>query len=180
MRIIGVDPGSTTTGYAVIEEKGGKIYVLTMGIIKLSRYPDHQRKLREIFLRVQQVIEQYNPKKMAIEAPFYGKNPQSMLKLGRAQGVAIAAASAMALDVEEFSPKRIKQSITGNGNSSKEKVAGMLELILGKNLDKKTLDATDALAVAVCMSFGRENNLTSNKGGSWEDYIKSNPGRILS
>jgi|SRR5690625_21553 len=180
MRIIGVDPGSTTTGYAVIEVKGDHIHVLTMGIIRLSKYPDHQRKLREIFLRVQTVIEQYGPQKMAIEAPFYGKNPQSMLKLGRVQGVAIAAASAMALEVEEFSPKRIKQSITGNGNSSKEKVAGMLELILEKSLDKQTLDATDALAVAVCMSFGRKNNLTSNKGGSWEDFIKSNPGRIIS
>src|SRR5690625_4873086 len=152
MRIIGVDPGSTTTGYAVIEVKGDHIHVLTMGIIRLSKSPDHQRKLREIFLRVQTVIEQYGPQKMAIEAifwgpycsitvctqygpqkmaieaPFYGKNPQSMLKLGRVQGVAIAAASAMALEVEECSPKRIKQPITGNGNSSQEKVAGTLEL----------------------------------------------------
>lgn len=179
MRIIGVDPGSTITGYAVIECEGDSMQVLTMGIIKLSKFENHQQKLREIFLRVQDVIERYNPTTMAIEAPFYGKNPQSMLKLGRAQGVAIAAASAMDLDVEEFSPKRIKQSITGNGNSSKEKVAGMLAIILGANLDAMTLDATDALAVAVCLNYGRKNNLRSNKGGSWNDFIKTNPGRVI-
>ncbi len=180
MRIIGVDPGSTITGYAVIECQGDSMQVLTMGIIKLAKFENHQQKLREIFFRVQDVIERYNPTTMAIEAPFYGKNPQSMLKLGRAQGVAIAAASAMDLDVEEFSPKRIKQSITGNGNSSKEKVAGMLAIILKTNLDDKTLDATDALAVAVCLNYGRKNNLRSNKGGSWNDFIKSNPGRVIS
>lgn len=180
LRILGVDPGSTVTGYAVIEKKGEEIRVLTMGVILLSRWKDHQKRLREIFLRVQDVIEQYQPEKMAIEAPFYGKNPQSMLKLGRAQGVAIAAASAMALEVEEFSPRRIKQSITGNGNSSKEKVAGMLEIILGKSLDGKTLDATDALAAAVCMSFGQKNHLGANKGGNWNDFIQSNPDRIIS
>ncbi len=179
MRIIGVDPGSTITGYAVIECEGDQMVVLTMGIIKLSRFDSHQQKLREIFFRIQRVIEQYGPTAMAIEAPFYGKNPQSMLKLGRAQGVAIAAASVMDLNVEEFSPKRIKQSITGNGNASKEKVAGMLSIILGKNLDNSTLDATDALAVAVCMNYGQKNNLQSNKGGSWNDFIKSNPGRII-
>lgn len=179
MRIIGVDPGSTVTGYAVIECKNDSITVLAMGVIKLTKFPNHQTKLREIFLRVQDVIERYNPTTMAIEAPFYGKNPQSMLKLGRAQGVAIAAASAMDLDVEEFSPKRIKQSITGNGNASKEKVAGMLGIILGANLDSMTLDATDALAVAVCMSYGQKNKLQSNKGGSWNDFIKSNPGRVV-
>lgn len=179
MRIIGVDPGSTVTGYAVIECKGDVMQVLTMGIIKLSKFENHQQKLREIFLRVQDVIERYNPICMAIEAPFYGKNPQSMLKLGRAQGVAIAAASAMDLDVEEFSPKRIKQSITGNGNASKEKVAGMLSIILGANLDKMTLDATDALAVAVCLNYGRKNHLKANKGGSWNDFIKNNPGRVV-
>lgn len=180
MRIIGVDPGSTITGYAVIECKGDQISVLSMGIIKLTKFENHQQKLREIFFRVQDVIERYNPTIMAIEAPFYGKNPQSMLKLGRAQGVAIAAASAMDLDVEEFSPKRIKQSITGNGNASKEKVAGMLKIILGADLDTKILDATDALAVAVCMHYGRKNNLQSNKGGNWNDFIKSNPGRVIS
>lgn len=180
MRIIGVDPGSTVTGYAIIECQGDKIKVLTMGIIKLSKFNNHQQKLREIFLRIQDVIERYNPSMMGIEAPFYGKNPQSMLKLGRAQGVAIAAASAMDLDVEEFSPKRIKQSITGSGNASKEKVAGMLAIIVGANLDHKTLDATDALAVAVCLHYGRKNNLTENKGGSWNDFIKKNPGRVVS
>src|SRR5690625_616144 len=142
MRIICVDPGSTTTGYAVIEVKGDHIHVLTMCIIRLSKYPDQHRKLREICLRVQTVIEQYGAQKMAIEAPCYGKNPQSMLKLGRVQGVAIAAASAIALEVEEFSPKRIKQSITGNGNSSKEKVAGMLELILEKRSEEHTLNSS--------------------------------------
>ena len=179
MRIIGVDPGSTITGYAVIECEGDLMTVLTMGIIKLAKFDNHQQKLREIFFRVQSVIERYSPTAMAIEAPFYGKNPQSMLKLGRAQGVAIAAASVMGLDVEEYSPKRIKQSITGNGNASKEKVAGMLSIILGKNLDSTTLDATDALAVADCVNYGQKNNLQANKGGSWNDFIKSNPGRII-
>ncbi len=179
MRIIGVDPGSTITGYAVIECQGDKMFVVTMGIIKLSKLGNHQEKLREIFFRVQDVIERFDPTVMAIEAPFFGKNPQSMLKLGRAQGVAIAAASAMGLEVEEFSPKRIKQSITGNGNASKEKVAGMLAIILGANLDDKTLDATDALAAAVCLNYGRKNKLQSNKGGNWNDFIKSNPDRII-
>ncbi len=179
MRIIGVDPGSTITGYAVIECQSDKMFVVTMGIIKLSKLGNHQEKLREIFFRVQDVIERFDPTVMAIEAPFFGKNPQSMLKLGRAQGVAIAAASAMGLEVEEFSPKRIKQSITGNGNASKEKVAGMLAIILGANLDDKTLDATDALAAAVCLNYGRKNKLQSNKGGNWNDFIKSNPDRII-
>ncbi|WP_236974732.1 crossover junction endodeoxyribonuclease RuvC [Membranihabitans maritimus] len=180
MRILGVDPGSTITGYAIIETNKGNITVLSMGIIKLAKFDNHQTKLKEIFLRIQDVIERYGPEQMAIEAPFYGKNPQSMLKLGRAQGVAIAAASAMDLEIQEFSPKRIKQSVTGNGNASKEKVAGMLAIILKKNLDQSTLDATDALAAAVCMAMGEENRIPSSKGGNWNDFLKNNPGRIIS
>lgn len=179
MLILGVDPGSTITGYAVIEKNSG-IKVLSMGIIKLSSYKDHQTKLREIFFRIQDVIERFGPTHMAIEAPFYGKNPQSMLKLGRAQGVAIAAASAMDLEIQEFSPKRIKQSVTGNGNASKEKVAGMLALILKQDLDQATLDATDALAAAVCMAMGEDDRIPSGKGGNWNDFLKNNPGRIVS
>ncbi len=180
MRILGVDPGSNITGYAVISSKNDIITVEAMGILKLSKFETHQEKLKEIFFKIQDVIERFNPELMAIEAPFFGKNPQSMLKLGRAQGVAIAAGAAMGLEVQEFSPKRIKQSITGNGNASKEKVAGMLQIILGENLEAATLDATDALATAVCMAYSKKNNLVTSKGGNWGDFMKNNPGRIIS
>lgn len=180
MKILGVDPGSNITGYAVIESKHEVIQVQAMGVIKLSHYSLHQDKLKEIFFKIQDVIERFDPQLMAIEAPFFGKNPQSMLKLGRAQGVAIAAGAAMGLEIQEFSPKRIKQSITGNGNASKEKVAGMLQIILGNNLEKYTLDATDALATAVCMAYSKKNNLVTSKGGNWADFMKNNPNRIIS
>lgn len=145
----------------------------------MSGFTDHQTKLKEIFLQLQEIIECYLPNHMAIEAPFYGKNVQSMLKLGRAQGVAMAAAMTMGLDIVEYSPKKIKQSITGNGNASKEQVAAMLNNMLDFKVKEHYLDATDALATALChyhqISHGGK---TVSKGNSWKKFLKENPGRI--
>lgn len=150
-----------------------------IGVLKLSSYPDHQTKLKEIFLQLQEIIETYLPSYMAIEAPFYGKNVQSMLKLGRAQGVAMAAAMTMGLDIIEYSPKKIKQSITGNGNASKEQVAAMLNSMLSFKVDEHYLDATDALATALChyhqISHG---GVKASSGTSWKKFLKENPGRV--
>lgn len=153
--------------------------VLDIGVLKLTSYPDHQTKLKEIFLQLQEIIETYLPSHMAIEAPFYGKNVQSMLKLGRAQGVAMAAAMTMGLDIIEYSPKKIKQSITGNGNASKEQVAAMLKNMLSFHVEEHYLDATDALATALChyhqISHG---GVRTSSGNSWKKFLKENPSRV--
>jgi crossover junction endodeoxyribonuclease RuvC len=149
-KILGVDPGTNILGYAVLEVDGRQLRVLNFGVFHLEKYEDHHEKLKEIFLQLQEIIETYLPKQLAIEAPFYGKNVQSMLKLGRAQGVAMAAAITMGLEIQEYAPKKVKQSVTGNGNASKEQVAAMLESILKIKISSKHLDATDALGVAVC------------------------------
>jgi len=178
-RILGVDPGTNFLGYAVIEVKKNKISLLTMGVVTMKKLSSHQLKLKKIFERLQEIIRGYEPHEMAVEAPFYGKNVQSMLKLGRAQGVAIAAAITMDVEMTEYSPKKIKQSVTGNGNASKEQVAAMLVNILGKKLDTKSLDASDALAAAVCHHYQSGNALgTGKKYGSWESFIKDNPKRL--
>ena len=129
-KIIGVDPGTNVLGYAILEVINSKPKVQDIGVLHLSSYKDHQTKLKEIFLQLQEIIETFMPQHMAIEAPFYGKNVQSMLKLGRAQGVAMAAAMTMGLNINEYSPKKIKQSITGNGNASKEQIASLLDKML--------------------------------------------------
>jgi crossover junction endodeoxyribonuclease RuvC len=177
-RLIGIDPGSNVMGFAIIEIHNKQAKVLEMGAISMSYLKEHQLKLKMIFEEIQLLIQKYKPKEMAIEAPFYGKNVQSMLKLGRAQGVAMAAAITSNVEVVEYSPKKIKQSVTGNGNASKEQVAAMLENILKVEIDGTYLDATDALATAVCHHF----QSTSAKGGKkkykdWSGFIKDNPER---
>lgn len=150
-----------------------------IGVIKLNKLKDHQTKLKEIFLQLQEVIETYLPQHMAVESPFFGKNVQSMLKLGRAQGVSMAAAMTMGLEIMEYSPKKIKQSITGNGNASKEQVASMLKHMLDFKVKEHYLDATDALAAAVThyhqISSG---GAKSSSGNSWKKFLKENPERI--
>lgn len=177
-RLMGIDPGSNFCGYAVIEIIGSKIYLIEMGVFHMKHLDSHYKKLRKIFLDVQEIIENHQPTSVAIEAPFYGKNIQSMLKLGRAQGVAMAAAMTMGLDVTEYAPKKIKQSVTGNGNASKEQVAAMLKsTVIGKL--KESLDATDALGVAVCHHYQSGNPL--NGGGKkykdWSSFLADNPNR---
>jgi len=147
--------------------------------VKLAHLDSQQLKLKKIFERLQQLIDIHQPKEMAIEAPFYGKNVQSMLKLGRAQGVAIAAGITKGLSIEEYAPKKIKQSVTGSGNASKEQVAAMLETILNTKIKASTFDSTDALAVAVCHYYQTSNRLgKSLQKGGWKGFIKDNPDRV--
>jgi crossover junction endodeoxyribonuclease RuvC len=177
--ILGIDPGTSETGYGIIHVQGKEMKLITFGVIHLSKLPTHPDKLKRIFDRVDQLISTYAPDEMAIEAPFFGKNVQSMLKLGRAQGVAIAAALNKNLHFEEYTPKKIKQSITGSGNASKEQVAAMLQRLLSIKELPKYLDATDGLAAAVCHHFqagiGEHNK---SKSGSWTAFLSNNPGRV--
>jgi len=178
-RILGVDPGTNIMGYAIIEVSGKKLKLVEMGVVKMGKFDSHQMKLKQIFERLQAIIDRHNPKEMAIEAPFFGKNVQSMLKLGRAQGVAIAAAMTKGLEMCEYSPKSIKKSVTGNGNASKEQVAAMLVNILNEKLDGETLDATDALGAAVCHFYQSGSAVGGKKKYSgWDSYLKDNPGKI--
>jgi crossover junction endodeoxyribonuclease RuvC len=176
--ILGIDPGTSVTGYGLIHLKGKQMSLLNFGIIHLEKLANHPDKLKRIFDRVDGIIREYKPDEMAIEAPFFGKNVQSMLKLGRAQGVAIAAALSHNLPFEEYSPRRIKQAITGNGNASKEQVATMLQKLLNFDDAPKYLDATDGLAAAVCHHFSKgvgEHN--KSKSNNWEAFVKQNPTR---
>lgn len=178
-RLLGVDPGTNILGYAIVQVEQKQLQLLDMGVIYLKKMEDHQYKLQHIFERLQSIIEIYQPREMAIEAPFYGKNPQSMLKLGRAQGVAIAAAITKGVRITEYSPKKIKQSVTGNGNASKEQVAAMLSNILQLKLDGHYLDATDALATAVCHFYQSGSVLGGKKRyNDWSNFLKDNPGRM--
>ena len=178
--ILGIDPGTTVMGYGIIHVQGKKLVMLNFGIIQLSKLATHPDKLKRIFDRVDGLIQEYKPDEMAIEAPFFGKNVQSMLKLGRAQGVAIAAALKNNIPFEEYSPRRIKQSVTGNGNASKEQLAAMLQTLLKFEDMPKYLDATDGLGVAVCHHFSKgigEHNKAD--GNSWSSFVKKNPERTL-
>lgn len=175
--ILGIDPGTNVTGYGIISLEGKKIVLLTMGVIKLSRLPDHPTKLKKIYSRISSIIEEFGPREMALEAPFYGKNVQSMLKLGRAQGVAMAAGLSQDLQVYEYAPRKIKMAITGNGASSKEQVAALLEKLVGESLTNETLDASDALAVAVCHSFQRNLSTDGKNYKDWGDFVKQNPNK---
>ncbi len=178
--ILGIDPGTTVLGYGLIHIKGTKIEMLNFGIIQLHKLDNQPDKLKRIFDRLDGLMEEYKPDEMAIEAPFFGKNVQSMLKLGRAQGVAIAASLRRNIPYEEYTPKRIKQAITGNGNASKEQVAAMLQTLLRFEEIPKYLDATDGLAAAVCHHFSKgigENN--KSKGNSWTSFLSKNPERKI-
>jgi len=177
--LLGIDPGTNVLGYAIIEIQNKKLRLIEHGVVKLAHLANHQLKLKKIFERIQQLIDIHQPKEMAIEAPFYGKNIQSMLKLGRAQGVAIAASITKGVEMTEYAPKKIKQSITGSGNASKEQVAAMLENILKTKLEHTTFDATDALATAVCHYFQTSSLLgKSRQSGGWKGFLKDNPDRI--
>ena len=177
--ILGIDPGTSVLGYGIIHVQNGKIKMLNCGIIQLKKLNTHADKLKRILERLNGLIKEFKPDEMAIEAPFFGKNVQSMLKLGRAQGVAIASCLNHNLPYEEYSPRRIKQAITGNGNASKEQVAAMLQSIFSIKEMPKYLDATDGLGVAVCHHFSKgigENNKSKSKG--WGAYLKQNPDKI--
>lgn len=176
--ILGIDPGSNVTGFGVIAVSGTKIRVVDMGIFKMPKTDDHFEKLKDIFRSTLSVIERCQPTEFAVEAPFYGNNVQSMLKLGRAQGVAISAALSKDLPVFEYSPRKVKQAITGNGAASKEQVAAMLKQMYGITIDAKFLDATDGLAVAVCHGFRNSHPGAEAKVNSWEAFLKKNPGRL--
>jgi len=177
--ILGIDPGTLMMGFGIIKINTGKVMLLEMGVLKLSSKKDPHERLQLIHKKVKELIEEFHPQDFAIEAPFFGKNVQSMLKLGRAQGVAIASAMQAGLTVTEYSPKKIKQSITGNGNADKEQVWKMLQTILLLKKEIKYYDASDALAVAVCHHFQNNGLHTSatKKLNGWEDFIKKNPER---
>jgi crossover junction endodeoxyribonuclease RuvC len=180
-RILGIDPGTNVLGFAIIDATKRAIQVVDMGIVTFTHVSDeHTVKLRYIFEQIQDLIQQHHPTQMAIEAPFFGKNVQSMLKLGRAQGVAIAAGMVNKLVITEYMPKKIKSAVTGNGNASKEQVAGMLENILRIKLTEKSLDATDALATAICHWYQSSNPATAGKKShsGWSGFLKNNPDRV--
>ena len=186
--ILGIDPGTLIMGYGLIAVQGNTISLIELGVLKPGKVKDSYKKLQLIFNTVSGLITKYQPDHFAIEAPFFGKNVQSMLKLGRAQGVAIAAAMRHGLEVVEYSPKKVKQSITGNGNADKEQVMKMLQTILSFKENPKHYDATDALAVAVCHHFQfkllspdsdqKKAKTPAAKNGGWEKFIKENPHRL--
>ncbi|MCB9000661.1 MAG: crossover junction endodeoxyribonuclease RuvC [Bacteroidales bacterium] len=179
--ILGIDPGTNILGYGIIKASGkNSMKLLVLGVIELKKYKDHYLKLKSIYERVQHLVDEYLPDEVAIEAPFFGKNVQSMLKLGRAQGVAMAAVLSRSVPIHEYAPRKIKMSITGNGAASKEQVALMLKKILGEtDFDQKYLDATDGLAAAVCHFYESSNVLTGGtKHSSWSDFVKHNPDRV--
>ena len=178
--ILGIDPGTIIMGYGLIRVEQNTITLLDMGVLQPGKIKDTYKKLELIFTTVSGLIIKHRPDTFAIEAPFFGKNVQSMLKLGRAQGVAIAAAMRHGLEVTEYSPKKVKLSVTGNGNADKEQVWRMLQQLLSLKDESQSFDATDALAVAVCHHFQTKTVLLKNGKGlkGWDDFIKKNPGRV--
>lgn len=177
--ILGIDPGTTVMGYGLVKEVKTQVELICMGVVRLEHLDDHPSKLKQIFERTVALIDQYHPDCLSIEAPFYGKNIQVMLKLGRAQGVAMAAALSRQLPIFEYSPRKIKQSITGNGNAGKEQVAAMLKTLLRFTETPEFLDATDGLAVAVCHSFQKISSSLDKKSYSgWDAFVKDNLKRV--
>jgi len=176
--ILGIDPGTIIMGYGLIHIKSASPVLLSSGVIKLEKFDDHALRLQKIFERTVGIIEEYKPDELAIEAPFFGKNVQSMLKLGRAQGVAIAAALSKNIPITEYSPKKIKMSITGNGNASKEQVAAMLQQLLKYKNTNDHLDATDALGAAMCHFFQNKGLGAGKKSYTgWKAFLSENPKR---
>lgn len=179
--IIGIDPGTNVMGYGILGVKAKKPLLVALGVIKLSKFESHYLRLSRIYSRVLQLVEQYLPDEMAIEAPFFGKNVQSMLKLGRAQGVAIAAALARDVPIHEYEPRKIKMAITGNGAASKEQVREMLRRTLNISADRLEdieLDATDALGAAVCHFYESSRPQPTAGPKSWKEFIARNPDRV--
>ncbi len=176
--ILGIDPGTTIMGYGLIKGNGNKAELIALGVVELHKLDDHYAKLKMIFERTIGLIDHFHPSELAIEAPFFGKNVQSMLKLGRAQGTAIAAALSRSLPVFEYAPRKIKMAITGQGNASKEQVAIILQKMLHIPEIPANLDATDGLAAAVCHFYQKNisNQMPSSK--SWKEFLNNNPGRV--
>lgn len=177
--ILGIDPGTTIMGYGLVKQEKKAIRLIDLGVLKLDKITDPYLKLQRIFNTLIELITAYHPDELAIEAPFFGKNVQSMLKLGRAQGVAIAAALSRDIPVFEYSPRKIKQSITGKGAASKEQVAEMLLRLLDMKELPKHMDATDALAAAVCHFFQGDVTQQENRYGSWTSFLSKNEDRII-
>lgn len=176
--ILGIDPGTTIMGYGLIKIVGKEASLIVLGVIDLKKFSDHFTKLKHIFDRVTSIIDQYHPDEMAVEAPFFGKNVQSMLKLGRAQGVAISAALSRSIPIFEYAPRKIKMAITGQGNASKEQVAMLLKNLLKVKELPTDLDATDGLAAAMCHFYQTNIPETSKAFTSWKDFMNKNPGRV--
>ena len=179
--IIGIDPGTNVMGYGLLGVNNGKPSLIAMGVLQLSKIEDHYMRLRRIYDRVLSLVEEFLPDEMAIEAPFYGKNVQSMLKLGRAQGVAMAAALGRQVPIAEYEPRKIKMAITGNGAASKEQVAMMLQRQLNIDSDDmpRLLDATDALAAALCHYYESKKPFAATGAKSWKDFINKHPDRVI-
>lgn len=176
--ILGIDPGTTIMGFGLIKVENKKMSFIQMNELQLSKYKDHYVKLKLIFERTIELIENYHPDEIAIEAPFFGKNVQSMLKLGRAQGVAMAAGLSREIPITEYLPKKIKMAITGNGNASKEQVAKMLQSQLNIGKLPKNLDATDGLAAAVCHFYNSGKTEIGKSYTGWDAFVKQNPKKI--
>ena len=178
--IMGIDPGTNVMGYGLLGVKGKKPELIVMGVIQLSRFESHYLRLNRIYQRVTSLIEQYLPDELAIEAPFFGKNVQSMLKLGRAQGVAIAAAIARDIPIAEYAPLSIKQSVTGSGSADKQRVANMLKHLLNIPDEKMPhlLDATDALGAALTQFYETGKPKIAGGAASWEEFLRKHPERI--
>lgn len=185
--ILGIDPGTRILGFGVIHVLGRKANYVDMGVINLKKIDDHFITLKSIYREVKEIIDRYHPDELAIEAPFYGKNPQVMLKLGRAQGAAMAAALEREMPIFEYAPRSIKLAVTGKGAASKEQVAMMAQRLLDIDIPQEYLDATDALAIALCHHYHLLNPVAAvaagKKGGkklsgSWEHFVESNPGRV--
>lgn len=176
--ILGIDPGTQVMGYGLIQVETRRLVLIEYGVFHLKKYKEHALKLKKIFERVQGIIDQHHPDEMALEAPFYGKNVQAMLKLGRAQGVAMAAGLAREIPITEYAPKKVKQSVTGNGNASKEQVARMLKnlVVFPDHLEEESLlDASDALAVGLCHYY--QEGRVQQRAGSWKAFVAENPDR---
>ena len=176
--ILGIDPGTTIMGFGIIKVVNKKMEFLQLNELQLSKYDNHYQKLKIIFERTIELIETFHPDEIAIEAPFFGKNVQSMLKLGRAQGVAMAAGLSRDIPITEYEPKKIKMAITGNGNASKEQVAKMLQQLLGLKTLPKNLDSTDGLAAAVCHFFNSGKTVVEKSYTGWDAFVKNNENRV--
>ena len=178
--ILGIDPGTTIMGFGLIEIENNNMQLIQFHELHLKKYDNHYLKLDQIFKRTIEIIDEYHPDEIAIEAPFFGKNVQSMLKLGRAQGVAMAAGLSREIPITEYSPKKIKMAITGNGNASKEQVAKMLQSLLKISELPKNLDATDGLAAAVCHFYNKGIEIKEKGYNNWSSFISKNPKRVKS
>ncbi|PIF03045.1 MAG: crossover junction endodeoxyribonuclease RuvC [Draconibacterium sp.] len=178
LRILGIDPGTSVTGYGLVEVRNKKPIILNMGILKPGKYANHYQRLKYLHERSLHLVQQYQPDILAIEAPFYGKNVQSMLKLGRGQGVIMAAALMHGVPIQEYAPLLVKQAITGMGRASKEQVAYFLKKVYHLKDIETSLDATDAVAVAICHFIQLGKPQKSKEYKNWSDFVKKNPGKI--